>query len=240
MKTQIRRGVFETNSSSTHSLQIVNGDVNNAYDYIINRISKKYAETLQSEHYFNYKSYLLGSNNDTLSLEGLDFENGDEQKCVYVVCNNWMAKIQYIAMLLADLSSYATEIEEYNDMIDAECPVSDYDGNWYKRYQSSKYRSLVEKMPKFSDTEIYKAFVEIVTKYIKEKQGIEITEVHYDMDYSVYNTEAGNGEQYISKDVMKDSAKLKQVIWDLLNSDVSMIYIDEAYHPYEGPAIQVL
>lgn len=239
MKTQIRNSVFETNSSSTHSLQIVNGDVNNAYDYIIDCISKKYTKTLQSEHYFNYKSYLLGSNNDTLNLEGLDFEDGDENKCVYVVCNNWMAKIQYIAMLLTNLSSYATEIDEYNDMIDAECPVSDFDGNWYKRYQSSKYRRLVEKTPIFTDTEIYKAFIEIVTKYIKEKQGIEITGVHYDMEYSVY-TEDGNGEQYISKDVMKDPSRLKQVVWDLLDSDISMLYIDEAYHPYQGPVVQVL
>ena len=43
MKTQIRRGVFETNSSSTHSLQLAKQTLDEARKVVSKRIYDKYS-----------------------------------------------------------------------------------------------------------------------------------------------------------------------------------------------------
>ena len=43
MKTQIRRGVFETNSSSTHSLQLAKQTLDEARKEVSKRIYDKYS-----------------------------------------------------------------------------------------------------------------------------------------------------------------------------------------------------
>ena len=44
MKVQVRRGVFETNSSSTHSLQLAKQTLNEARKVVNKRIYDKYSE----------------------------------------------------------------------------------------------------------------------------------------------------------------------------------------------------
>ena len=44
MKTQIRRGVFETNSSSTHSLQLTKKDRDSINKFIAKDIEESYDE----------------------------------------------------------------------------------------------------------------------------------------------------------------------------------------------------
>lgn len=80
MKTQVRKHTFETNSSSTHSLQLSKGSLNDAI------------KSLMEESSYEFKSELNGT---TLTLHGLSLPDGDESRNVYVIISSWEAKLQY-------------------------------------------------------------------------------------------------------------------------------------------------
>lgn len=94
MKRQVRRGVFETNSSSTHSLQLSKQTLDEARKAVQQRIYDKYSwrEKLFDESEFVY--------DNTFILRGFPIANGDEESCVYYIISNWVAKIQYLIMFL--------------------------------------------------------------------------------------------------------------------------------------------
>ena len=86
MKTQIRRCVFETNSSSTHSLQITKGGIEEAKNDII--------KNMFSTRIVKYKSQINGS---TITITGLKCEDGGESEDIYTIVTGWEAKLQYVA-----------------------------------------------------------------------------------------------------------------------------------------------
>ena len=51
-KIQIRRGVFETNSSSTHSLQITSKKIEDVRNDIYDRIRKQYNEFFNEDFFY--------------------------------------------------------------------------------------------------------------------------------------------------------------------------------------------
>ena len=104
MKRQVRRGVFETNSSSTHSLQLSKQTLDEARKAVQQRIYDKYSwcEKLFDESEFVY--------DNTFILRGFPIANGDEESCVYYIISNWVAKIQYLIMFL---NHYIMNIDEY-------------------------------------------------------------------------------------------------------------------------------
>ena len=109
MKVQIRRCVFETNSSSTHSLQITKGSIDSVRDNIFKAIIEQYTENIDNDM-FN-PLLCIDKENKTFTLTGIYFENGDECGNIYYIISNWIAKLQYIAMALNENAYY---IKDYN------------------------------------------------------------------------------------------------------------------------------
>ena len=72
MKIQIRRGVFETNSSSTHSLQITKGSIDSVRDNIFKAIIEQYKENIDNDM-FN-PLLCIDKENKTFTLTGIYFE----------------------------------------------------------------------------------------------------------------------------------------------------------------------
>lgn len=138
-KIQIRQGVFETNSSSTHSLQITKGGVNEAKSDIINN---KFSICTK-----NFNSCING---DTLVVKGLKCETGGDESDVYTIITNWEAKLQYIASLLFGIyEDYEKEdLERLKDVF-SKCAI-----DIYKKYNitvnnveyKNVYTSWVEKI----------------------------------------------------------------------------------------------
>lgn len=94
MKTQVRKHTFETNSSSTHSLQLSKGSTNDAKLDLI--------KSIMEESSYEFKSELNGT---SLTLHGLPLPDGDESRNVYVIISSWEAKLQYVTGLLYDIIS---------------------------------------------------------------------------------------------------------------------------------------
>lgn len=86
MKFQIRQGVFETNSSSTHSLQITKGGIEEAK---IDIIKNMFISIIKK-----YKSQINGS---TITITGIECENGGNSEDIYTIITGWEAKLQYVA-----------------------------------------------------------------------------------------------------------------------------------------------
>ena len=80
MKFQIRRGVFETNSSSTHSLQITKGGIEEAK---IDIIKNMFTSIIKK-----YKSQINGS---TITITGIECESGGDSEDIYTIITGWEA-----------------------------------------------------------------------------------------------------------------------------------------------------
>lgn len=139
MKVQVRRGVFETNSSSTHSLQLAKKTLDEARKYVSERIYDKYSEY---ENFVFDESEFLYNNN--LILRGFNIKSSNEESCVYYIISNWVAKIQYLIMFLYH---YMYNIDEYS-LIE----------NYYKTDKET-----------FINLKVYKRLVELIKEYAKTK-----------------------------------------------------------------------
>lgn len=156
MKAQIRRGVFETNSSSTHSLQLAKQTLDEARKMINQRIYDKY---YNNQNTCFYESDFL--NDNVLILRGLDIESGNEESCVYYIISNWVAKIQY---LITFLNRYIYTIDEYPLVKDS--------------YRSNKDIML--------NLKVYKRLVELIKEYAKTKGYNLDTIILDDIEDGVY------------------------------------------------------
>ena len=135
MKLQIRRNVFETNSSSTHSLQLSNKSLEEVKEYVNEQIKNKYNDKYDNSYSFDEERYI---DDNVFLLLGFNIEGSDESSCVYYIIKNWIAKIQYIAMLL---DGYIWRIDGYdmeskNDIMNV--PVFKRFGELIKEYAKSK------------------------------------------------------------------------------------------------------
>lgn len=213
MKYQIRQGVFETNSSSTHSIQISNMTIEEAKENARERIRKSYKDQSEDD-WFDPDEYVNG---DTLYIKGFDIEDGDEDRNVYYIINNWMAKIQYLAMYIYNYAYY----------------LEDYDKESHNnRYYNHDMFDLFEK------TSIYKWFKEEIIKYAK-LHNITISNVVFDFKYDtyvedVYGIEDPNKNSIISND------SIKNMVNTIMQDDYILTYMDEAYRPYNKPLIIVM
>ena len=135
MKLQIRRNVFETNSSSTHSLQLSNKSLEEVKEYVNEQIKNKYNDKYDNSYSFDEERYI---DDNVFLLLGFNIEGSDESSCVYYIIKNWIAKIQYIAMIL---DGYIWRIDGYdmeskNDIMNV--PVFKCFGELIKEYAKSK------------------------------------------------------------------------------------------------------
>lgn len=135
MKLQIRRNVFETNSSSTHSLQLSNKSLEEVKEYVNEQIKNKYNDKYDNSYSFDEERYI---DDNVFLLLGFNIEGSDESSCVYYIIKNWIAKIQYIAMLLDGyiwrVDGYDMESKNYIMNV----PVFKRFGELIKEYAKSK------------------------------------------------------------------------------------------------------
>ena len=135
MKLQIRRNVFETNSSSTHSLQLSNKSLEEVKECVNEQIKNKYNDKYDNSYSFDEERYV---DDNVFLLLGFNIETSDESSCVYYIIKNWIAKIQYIAMLLDGhiwcVDGY--DMESKNDIMNV--PVFKRFGELIKEYAKSK------------------------------------------------------------------------------------------------------
>lgn len=114
-KIQIRRGVFETNSSSTHSLQItnlreqlieklynqnpgINGENSTTLDDVMNDLILKEVLDFQRDHCYDGDFENLDEllKNDVLSLRGLCLETGDERRTIVYFIKSPLRRLQFL------------------------------------------------------------------------------------------------------------------------------------------------
>lgn len=222
MKVQIRRGVFETNSSSTHSLQITRGNTDDIKEIIYKTIFEQYKENSEDCGIFNPDDYII---EHTFILRGIDFEDGDENSNIYYIINNWVAKLQYIAM---ELNNNAYYIEDYNR--------AEYGSHYFE----DNHDDWLE------DTEVYKTFVEYIKKVAKD-HGYDIHEVRNQLEYGSYvnytkNTDTNEKflENLGSIHGWLDKNKFSEYFWNIMNDSNTITYADEAYAPYYKPKIFII
>ena len=131
--------MFETNSSSTHSLQLVNQTLNEAKKEVNKRIYDKY---------FGYNNSVFDESEflhyNVLVLRGFNIESSDEESCVYYIISNWVAKIQYLVMFL---NHYMYNIDEYSLI---------------KNYYTTRKEIM-------ANLKVYKRLVELIKEYAKTK-----------------------------------------------------------------------
>lgn len=208
MKTQIRRGVFETNSSSTHSLQLAKQTLDEARKAVTKRIYDKYSE--HENVVFNESEFL---HDNTLILRGFQITDGDDASCVYYIISNWVAKIQYLIMLLYQ---YMYNIDEYSSI-------------------GSYYNTDKEIMVNFK---VYKRLVELIKEYAKTKGYNLDAVVLDDMEDSVWIEDFDfNGKDIIESKITVES--LENLFNTLMDDNYVLTYCDEAYRPYISPTIYV-
>jgi len=221
MKVQIRRGVFETNSSSTHSLQITHGTINDVKDIVYKAIFEQYKDNMDCG-IFNPKDYII---EHTFILRGIDFENGDEMTNIYYIINNWVAKLQYIAM---ELNNNAYYIEDYNR------------AEYRNHYFEDNHDDWLE------DTEVYKKFVEYIKKIAKQHE-YDIQDVKNQLEYGSYveftkNTDTNKKffENIGENGGWLTVEKFNEYFWNIMDDNNTITYADEAYALYYKPKIYII
>lgn len=223
MKIQIRRGVFETNSSSTHSLQITKGSIDSVRDNIFKAIIEQYKENIDNDM-FN-PLLCIDKENKTFTLTGIYFENGDECGNVYYIISNWIAKLQYIAMALNENAYY----------------IEDYNRDAYRTtYFENEYHDTL-----LTDTKVYARFVERIKEYTKSK-GYDIVHVINNLEYGVYTETIENTDTHVkyfsehgnNKWITVD--EFDKFFDDVMKDENIITFQDIAYAPYNKPKIYIL
>ena len=211
MKTQIRRRVFETNSSSTHSLQLVNQTLDEAKKEVNKRIYDKYFG--HNNSVFDESEFL---HDNVLVLRGFNIESSNEESCVYYIISNWVAKIQYLIMFL---DNYIYSIDEYSLI-------------------KNSYTTRKEIM---ANLKVYKRLVELIKEYAKIKGYKLDTIVLDDIETYIWiDSLKFNGnkiKEIIDSKITVES--LDNLFNTLMDDNYVLTYCDEAYNPYISPSIYV-
>lgn len=210
MKIQIRRGLFETNSSSTHSLQLNKQTLDEARKVVNQRIYNKYSWHENENIVFDEFEFL---NNDTLILKGFQIEDGAEESCVYYIISNWVAKIQYLIMFL---NHYIHNIDEYS----------------FEKYSYTPDKNIM------LDFKVYKRLVELIKEYAKAK-GYNINSIVLgDIEDGTWiECFDFNGKDIIESKITVEL--LENLFNTLMDDNYILIYCDEAYSPYISPSIYI-
>ena len=211
MKTQIRRGVFETNSSSTHSLQLVNQTLDEAKKEVNKRIYDKYFG--HNNSVFDESEFL---HDNVLVLRGFNIESSNEESCVYYIISNWVAKIQYLIMFLGN---YIDNIEEYSLI---------------KNYYTTSKETM-------ANLKVYKRLVELIKEYAKIKGYKVDTIVLDDIETYIWIDSFKFNDNKIKEiiDSKITVESLDNLFKTLMDDNYVLTYCDEAYNPYISPSIYV-
>lgn len=221
MKVQIRRSVFETNSSSTHSLQCVK-----KYKDVFNDIRKRMTRRNNKrpdDMIMDPEDYIKDG---VLYLRGYEFEQGEECGDVYYILTSWMSKIQYVAMLIDDYGYYFPTVDKQA---------------WKSCHNYHVSRQIV-----FNCSTVQK-----IKEIIKEScatHGYPVNDVVFDMKYDgtcvdyyvkgdtlkIDNFDYETDKCY-SDTFSEGEEKILDDIKDMLSDDYELIYSDEAYSPYNKP-----
>lgn len=221
MKIQIRKSVFETNSSSTHSLQVCKSTINSARDTILQLIIERYKDN--PYNIFNPKEY-IDTENKTFTLKGLHIVDGEEQQDVYYIISNWIAKIQLIA---SELYGNAYYLEDY--------PKEKYGDSYYRTYRGDPY---------LTNTKIYKKFVELVQECL-EKHGYDSMHVLNNIEYNIYEDSAKFPDSDKNYFKLLSNGKItleefEEFFNKVMKEDYIITYYDQAYTPFVKPEIYIL
>lgn len=246
---QIRRSVFETNSSSTHSLQIENNcTLENAFRIVEKRIAKCYEnEFKHDEGIFDVDKYLVPTNNGhyVLKVTGLDFTSGEEDFCAYGIVKNWMAKIQYFAQLIKNFHCEFPEYVEFKQKMYEEKPILTSG-----EYNSREYKAALQYMwdhePKPYSYKVYEWFKNCVIEWCSTHEKLMIDNVDIDLYYECYHDRGiflddhyDKSTKYLVEDDLFDEEHFKTTFNNIMLEGTILFYCDEAYSPYEKPKIDV-
>lgn len=209
MKTVIRSRVWETNSSSTNSIHIVGRD--KPLDYINERIKKIYTRDDNiGDPSFDADDYI---SDGIFYLLGLEFETDSEISCTYYVLYNWIAKIQYLAMVLWSIC-WKEEI------------LSGFE-TWDHYIENEEIESYLTK-----NSKTYRKFVSLIIEE-SNKRGVLVKGVKFKLENETYLDD-------YSTITCSNVEELEEMFRNALNDDKTLIFCDEAYHPSSGPDIKTI
>ena len=215
MKVQIRKSVVETNSSSTHSLQLFKGSIDDMKSIIWRRIIESYDDN--DRRNMDLDDYIKDG---VLYLTGIYLPTGNEDSNVYTIIDSWMGKIQLLAMVIYNMCGCIDGVN----------------------LSALGYDVTPQKLHAISETELFKTFESLIKVYCK-KQGYDIKEVVLDLQYTNY-MEYFIGFSNNIFDTRSDKVLIPEDITDAFNKimkdDYIVTFMDEAYHSYYMPSITIV
>lgn len=234
MKQQIRKGVFETNSSSTHSIQLV--DCDKASDIAYETMIENLKNSLSDGEYSTYNI----ENCDTLILKGFYETMGDENHFVSHEIYTPLAKIQYIFsylyMYLGDNYSFIK-----TDLTDDELAIygKDYyqtrNGYVYKgkRYTKNENFSLTTEC--FETHKEYKWFKSLVLNYVNNSMDFdfEIKKLEVANEVSTPSFYSEFGDKELNFDgIFKNEKTFTEFFNTVMDRNKTILLMDVPYSPY--------
>lgn len=218
MKIQIRKSVFETNSSSTHSLQISNNNSEDIQRTLFNLMCRNTPYKLPNNFIDNYIK------DNVLELSGFDFDKGSDSSDVYLILSNLMAKIQYLYMYMVNkLDSVVCDLDDDTSHKD----LLAYRDLPYAKYNDPKELAKLDCMNVFGQTAI-KALQDAGYNVDTFELCKPVRDV-YDAD-----SEDNNYKEHISNEDILNTDKLKQKLFMLLDANKVLYDVEQAYSQYEG------
>ena len=244
MSKKIRRGVFETNSSSSHSIQLVDSDKasNIAYDTMIENLRDSLSD--YEEEIYNIE------NSDTLILKGFQEDSGDENHFVSHEIYTPFEKIQYIFSAIYQhlkdkhyyIESDLTDDERalYGDHYTQLTHGYVYNG---KKYLKNEQFSVTTKG--FEKYDEYKWFEQLVLDYFNsdafrvgfngcdtEIKNLEITNDDYIATPILYS-DFGDALEF--DDIFKDKETFTEFFNKVMDNKKTILLMDVPYTPYGKP-----
>ena len=222
MKKQIRQGVFETNSSSTHSLQIAKTD--KAKDIIYKAIIDKYEESLDGySPYDENDKYDLLKNYGSLELKGFKEEYSDEQTFTTQVITDPILKIQYLFGCLYEYlrNSYFFKNSDY------------YSYEMIDEVKNGKENDFIYQ------TKEYGFFQEAVLEYLKSNEKYSHVNRLFlspDSKHGIYGGELDNG---VEPSMFSSKEKFLKKFEEVMDDENSIITMDVPYHMYGSPNLKI-
>ena len=215
MRKQIRTGVFETNSSSTHSLQIVKPD--EAQKIVFETIKEKLEDSFNRYGGDNDRRDFIDYN--TLILRGFIEESGSESNLVAHIISDPIIKIQYLFSLL-----YRYLVVTYF-----------FRKRWDSEYEMERTPETVDENAFIEQTQEYGYFKDAVLNYLKNSDDyscINSLKLTDERKIDVWNEET----PYDYHDcATKD--KFMKMFNDMMDDEKSILLMDEPYSMYGTPNI---
>lgn len=216
MKIQIRKSVFETNSSSTHSLQISNNNSEDIQRTLFNLMCRNTPYKLPNNFIDNYIK------DNVLELSGFDFDKGSDSSDVYLILSNLMAKIQYLYMYMVNkLDIVVCDLDDdasHKDLLA-------YRDLPYAKYNDPKELAKLNCMNVFGQTAV------------KALQDAGYNVDTFELCKPVCNVCAyseGHYEHISAEDILNSETEFAQKIASLLDANKVLYDVDQAYSQYEG------